>query len=76
MQSILNSFWDLSLLQKGLIYYVYIYYVYILPACVPADQKGAPELIIDGYKPPYPCRELNLGPLEEQSMLVTSEPSP
>ena len=42
---------------------------------VPASQKGAPGLIIDGCKPPCGCWELNSGPLEEQSVLLTSEPS-
>jgi hypothetical protein len=39
------------------IFAVFIYYVYsILFACKPAGQKGAPDLIIDGYKPPYGYR--------------------
>jgi hypothetical protein len=42
---------------------------------VPAGQKRAPDLIIDGYEPPYGCWELNSGPLEEQSLLSTYEPS-
>jgi hypothetical protein len=51
------------------------YYVYsILPACLPAGQKGAPDLIIDGYEAPCACWELNSGPLEEQSVLLTSAP--
>ena len=29
----------------------FIYYVYsVLPACMPAGQKRAPDLIIDGYE--------------------------
>ena len=28
-----------------------------------------------GYKPIYGCQELNSGPLEEQPVLLTSEPS-
>ena len=43
--------------------------------CVPTSQKGAPGLIIDGCEPPCGCWELNLGPLEEQSVLLTCEPS-
>ena len=31
--------------------------------------------ITDGCEPPCGCRELNSGPLEEQAMLLTSEPS-
>ena len=43
--------------------------------CVPASQKGAPSLIIDGCEPPSGCWELNSGPLEEQPVPLTSEPS-
>ena len=32
---------------------IFIYYVCnVLYECVPAHQKRAPDLIIDGYKPP------------------------
>ena len=40
-----------------------------------ADQKRAPDLITDGCEPPCGCRELNSGPLEEQAVLLTTEPS-
>jgi hypothetical protein len=33
------------------------------------------DLITDGCEPPCGCWELNSGPLEEQSVLLTSEPS-
>jgi len=33
------------------------------------------DLITDGCEPPYGCWELNSGPLEEQSVLLTAEPS-
>ena len=49
-------------------------YTAFLP-CVPTSQKGAPGLIIDGCEPPCGCWELNSGPLEEQSVLLTTEPS-
>jgi hypothetical protein len=49
-----------------------IYYIYsILPACMTAGQR-VPDLITDAYDPPCACWELNLGPLEEQPMLLTS----
>jgi hypothetical protein len=38
-------------------------------------QKRAPDLIADGCEPPCGCWELNSGPLEEQSVLLTPEPS-
>ena len=40
-----------------------------------AGQKRAPDPITDGYKPPCGCWELNSGPLEEQPVLFTAEPS-
>ena len=42
---------------------------------MPAGQKRAPDLIPDGCEPPYGCWELNSGPLEEQAILLISEPS-
>ncbi|KAM7329170.1 hypothetical protein ACRRTK_010783 [Alexandromys fortis] len=42
---------------------------------MPAHQRRAPDLIIDGCEPPCGCWELNSGPLEEQPVLLTSEPS-
>jgi hypothetical protein len=38
-------------------------------------QKRAPDPITDGHEPPCGCWELNTGPLEEQSVLLTAEPS-
>ena len=38
-------------------------------------QKRAPDPITDGCEPPCGCWELNSRPLEEQAMLLTSEPS-
>ena len=42
---------------------------------VPEGQKRAPDLFTDGCEPPCGCWELNSGPLEEQAMLLTTEPS-
>jgi hypothetical protein len=40
---------------------LFIYYVYnILPACMPACLKRAPDLIVDGYEPPCGCWEIEL----------------
>ena len=46
-----------------------------LSAHTPACQKRASVNITDGCEPPYGCWELNLGPLEEQPVLLTTEPS-
>ena len=40
-----------------------------------AYQKRAAYLIIDGCEPPCACWELNVGPLEEQLVLLTVEQS-
>ena len=37
--------------------------------------KRASDFPIDGYEPPCGCWELNPGPLEEQPVLLTAEPS-
>jgi len=38
-------------------------------------QKRASDLITDGCEPPCGCWDLNSGPREEQSVLLTTEPS-
>jgi len=40
-----------------------------------AHQKRTSDPITDGCEPPCGCWELNSGPLEEQSVLLTAEPS-
>ena len=55
------------------IYLFTVYTVFCLHACL--HQKKAPDLITDDHVPPWGGWELNSGPLEEQSMLLTSEPS-
>jgi hypothetical protein len=50
----------------------FLYYVY-MP--VLHGQKRAPDLIIEGYELPCGCWKLNSEPLEEQSVLLTTEPS-
>jgi hypothetical protein len=38
-------------------------------------EERASDSIADGCQPPCGCWELNSGPLEEQSVLLTNEPS-
>jgi hypothetical protein len=38
-------------------------------------QKGASDLITEGCEPPCGCWDLNSGPSEEQSGLLSAEPS-
>jgi hypothetical protein len=42
---------------------------------MPSGQKRASNPIAEGCEPPCGCWELNSGPLEEQSVLLTTEPS-
>ena len=42
---------------------------------MPAGQKRAPDLITDACESLCGCWELNSGPLEEQAVLLTAEPS-
>ncbi|EDM00356.1 rCG35761, isoform CRA_a [Rattus norvegicus] len=42
---------------------------------MPAGHKKEQGLLTDGCEPPCGCWELNSGPLEEQSVLLTAEPS-
>ena len=59
----------------------------VLPACmyvclphaclVPMNSRQIPwNWIIDRCEPPCGCSELNPGPLEEQSLFLTTEPPP
>ena len=50
-------------------------YMKALSTCTPACQKRASELILDGCKPLCGFWVLNSGPLEEQPVLLTTEPS-
>ena len=50
-----------------LIYYTYSFW--------PTGQKRVPDPITDNCEPSCRCWELNSGPLQEQAMLLTSEPS-
>ena len=44
-------------------------------SCLRTHQKSALDLITDGCEPPCGCWELNSGLLEEEPLLLTSEPS-
>jgi hypothetical protein len=44
-------------------------------SCPQTLQKRASDLITDGCEPPCGCWDLNSGPSEEQSALLTTEPS-
>ena len=64
----------MCLYTKGLFFNIYLF-VYDVYSILSAGQKRAPGLITDGCEPPCGRWELNSGPLEEQAMLLTTEPS-
>jgi len=55
--------------------YLFILCIWVHCRCLQTHQKKASDLITDGCEPPCGCWELNSGPLEEQSVLLTTEPS-
>jgi hypothetical protein len=61
---LLNCFWKKNL---------FISYMWIHCHCLQTHQKRALDPIADGCEPPCGCWELNSGPLEEQSVLLTAE---
>ena len=58
---------DFKKVKKG-----FIYFMYMSTLC---SQKMALDPITDGCEPPCGCWEVNSGPLDEQSVLLSSEPS-
>jgi hypothetical protein len=56
--------------------YLFIYLIYECSAAYTTTcQKKATDALTDGREPPCGCWELNSSPLEEQPVLLTSEPS-
>jgi hypothetical protein len=54
---------------------LFVLYIYMYHCSYPqTHQKRTSDLIIDGCEPPCGCWDLNSGPLEEQSVLLTAEP--
>jgi hypothetical protein len=53
----------------------FIYFMYEYTVAVFRHQKKASDPITDGCEPPCGCWDLNSGLLEEQSVLLTTEPS-
>ena len=47
----------------------------LLSCSLQTHEKRASDPITDGCEPPCGCWELNSGPLEEQSLLLTTETS-
>jgi hypothetical protein len=54
---------------------LFIIYLLFHCHCLQTHQKRPSDPITDGCEPPCGCWDLNSGPLEEQSVLLTTEPS-
>ena len=71
--------WQLILLCCSVIFlkilFLYICIWWVHCRCLQTHQKRASDPIADGCEPPCGCWELNSGPLEDQSVLLTTEPS-
>ena len=61
----------ISLLFK----YLFILYMWVLCFCLQAQQERTLDPITESCEPLCGCWELNSDPLEEQSVLLTTEPS-
>jgi hypothetical protein len=55
---------------------LFILCIWVHCSCLQTHQKRASDPITDGCEPPCGCWDLNSGPLEEQSALLTSGPAP
>jgi hypothetical protein len=55
--------------------FIYLFCVYKYTVVLQTHQKRASDPITGGCEPPCGCWDLNSGPLEEQSVLFTAEPS-
>jgi hypothetical protein len=60
---------------KPFFFKIYLFHLYEYFVAVFRHQKRASDPITDGCEPPCGCWELNSGPLEEQSVFLTTEPS-
>jgi hypothetical protein len=69
-----SVFW-LRSSEELFIYLMFIYLFYVHCSYLQTYQKRASDRITDGCEPPCGCWKLNSGPLEEQSVLLTTEPS-
>jgi hypothetical protein len=68
---ILKGFLLLLFLDFISLFYIYDEYT----SCLQTLQKRASNLIMGSHEPPCGCWDLNSEPLEEQSVLLTAEPS-
>jgi len=69
--------WELGILYILLFLKELLYLIYMTVhcCCFQTHQKRASDSITDGCEPPCGCWDLNSGPLGEQSVLLSAEPS-
>jgi hypothetical protein len=63
-------------LKKDLFVCLFVCLFIICNSCLQTLQERESDLVMDGCEPPCGCWDLNSGPLEGQSVLLTTEPSP
>jgi hypothetical protein len=66
-----THFFSFFLLKKIYLFIICVYTV----AVFRYSRRGDQIFVMDGCEPPCGCWDLNSGPLEEQSVLLTAEPS-
>jgi hypothetical protein len=54
---------------------LFIICIWVHCSCLQTLQKRESDLMTDGCKPPCGCWDLSSGPMEEQLVLLTAEPS-
>jgi hypothetical protein len=70
-----NYHWTKESIVFGFFKDLFIYYMYVHCSCLQTPQKRASDLSMNGCELPCGCWDLNSGPSEEQSVLLTVEPS-
>jgi hypothetical protein len=66
---------ELKFLFSYVFVYLFICYMQVHCSCPQILQRRASDFVKDGCEPPCGCWDLNSGPSEEQSALLTTEPS-
>jgi hypothetical protein len=71
----IHSIWETKRLFFKKDLFILFYYMWVHCSCLQTLQKRASDLVTDGCEPPCGYCDLNSGPLEEQLVLLTTEPS-
>ena len=74
-----GTMWSLGHKYSESLYYYFLLKIYLVYVCeytsLQTYQERASDLVTEGWELACGCWELNSGPLEEQSVLLTTEPS-